>query len=301
MVVSGLIGGVAIGAFWPSGGPLEGGALREGLGDGGAGLRDASGGVGGAVEGGDARGAEVLGASAVPGEERGHLAPEQVLALFERVSKLKNETRKRLLAYRLASELGTEQIQEAVQLAKEDLEHGERIPMRALAQRWAELDPRGAAAKGLEMGVHSLFSTAVSAWAKKEPGAPLAWALAQPSEERVEALRLMLSEKILAQQDLEKLVLESARTGDGRLRDLMPFATMRLADSNPMGALHAASSLEDAATRTRTLTMVMGRVAAVDPELGRSWLRSQTAMPEEQRTVLERVLATPRTGTRRGP
>jgi hypothetical protein len=79
-------------------------------------------------------------------------------------------------------------------------------------------------------------------------------------------------------------------------RQIFPFATSRLSETNPQGALHAASSIEDTELRQRTLVMVMARLAQSSPEAGKTWLAAQQNLPPEQRQQLEQVLANPRSG-----
>jgi hypothetical protein len=108
--------------------------------------------------------------------------------------------------------------------------------------------------------------------------------------------------KLLDQPQLEKLVMNAGSSESNEMRtQIFPFATSRLAETNPKGALHAASSVEDGDLRQRSLLMVMSRLAQTAPEEGRAWLASQQDIPIEQKQQLEQVLNNPRAGgARRG-
>lgn len=232
----------------------------------------------------------------------GKLPPEKLIALFAKVSNLRSETRKYILAYRLASQMELGQIEGALQSALQDLSDGDYVTTRALARRWVELDPKAAAAKALETKQQHLMIPVMESWARIEPAGPLAWALQQDPGARADAVRPLLMNRLLDQTQLQKLVLNAAASdSDEMRRQIFPFATSRLAETNPQGALHAASSIEDADVRQRTLVLVMGRLAQSAPEVAKTWLAAQQNLPPEQKQQLEQVLANPRsTGGRRG-
>jgi hypothetical protein len=230
----------------------------------------------------------------------GKLPPEKLIALFEKVSNLRSETRKYILAYRLASQLELDQIEGALKAALQDLSDGDYVTTRALARRWAELDPKAAASKALETKQQHLVLPLMESWTRMDPAAPLAWALQQEPAARADAVRPLLMGRLLDQTQLEKLVMNAGGSdSDDMRKQIFPFATTRLADTNPQGALHAASSIEDAELRQRTLVMVMSRLAQNAPDLGRAWLASQQNIPPEQKQQLEQVLANSKGNGRR--
>jgi hypothetical protein len=233
----------------------------------------------------------------------GKLPPEKLIALFSKVSNLRSETRKYILAYRLASQMELGQIEGALQAAMQDLSDGDYVTTRALARRWVELDPNAAASKALETKQQHLMIPVMESWSRTDPAAPLHWALQQDAASRADAVRPLLMGRLLDQAQLEKLVINaSGSDSDDMRRQIFPFATSRLAETNPQGALHAASSLEDAELRQRTLVMVMSRLAQNAPEVGKAWLASQQNLPPEQKQQLEQVLSNPRNGGgNRGP
>lgn len=227
----------------------------------------------------------------------GKLPPEKLIALFAKVSNLRSETRKYILAYRLASQMELGQIESALQSALQDLNDGDYVTTRALARRWVELDPKAAAAKALETKQQHLMLPVMESWSRMEPAGPLTWALQQDPSARPDAVRPLLMNRLLDQTQLQKLVLNAgASDSDEMRRQIFPFATSRLSETNPQGALHAASSIEDTELRQRTLVMVMARLAQSSPEAGKTWLAAQQNLPPEQRQQLEQVLANPRSG-----
>ena len=232
----------------------------------------------------------------------GKLPPEKLIALFEKVSNLRSDTRKYILAYRLASQMELPQVEEALKSALQDLSDGDYVTTRALARRWTELDPKGAAAKALETKQQHLMIPVMESWTRMDPAGPLAWALQQDPAARAEAVRPLLMGKLLDQPQLEKLVMNAGGSESNDMRSqIFPFATARLAETNPKGALHAASSIEDGDLRQRSLLMVMSRLSQTAPEEGRAWLASQQNIPVEQKQQLEQILNNPRAiGGRRG-
>jgi hypothetical protein len=231
------------------------------------------------------------------------LPPEKLIALFGKVSNLRSETRKYILAYRLASQMEIGQIEGALKAALQDLSDGDYVTTRALARRWVELDPNAAAAKALETKQQHLVIPVMESWSRMDPAAPLSWALQQDPSARADAVRPLLMGRLLDQTQLQKLVMNAGGSeSDDMRRQIFPFATARLSEVNPQGALHAASSIDDADLRQRTLVMVMSRLGQSAPDAGRAWLASQQDLPPEQRQQLEQVLANPRSGGgRRGP
>lgn len=232
----------------------------------------------------------------------GKLPPQKLISLFEKVSNLRSDTRKYILAYRLASQMELPQVEEALKSALQDLSDGDYVTTRALARRWTELDPKGAAAKAIETKQQHLMIPVMESWTRMDPAGPLAWALQQDPATRAEAVRPLLMGKLLDQPQLEKLVMNAGSSESNEMRtQIFPFATSRLAETNPKGALHAASSVEDGDLRQRSLLMVMSRLAQTAPEEGRAWLASQQDIPIEQKQQLEQVLNNPRAGgARRG-
>jgi hypothetical protein len=231
----------------------------------------------------------------------GKLPPEKLIELFQKVSGLKSDSRKYILAYRLASQMEAGQIEGALKAAMQDLSDGDYVTTRALARRWAELDPKAAAAKAIETKQQHLVVPVMEAWSRLDPAGPLSWALQQEPAARADAVRPLLMGRMLDPQQLEKLVMNAGTSeNDEMKRQVFPFATARLAESNPSGALHAASGMDDAELRQRTLTMVLGRLGQSAPEVAKQWIASQINLTPEQKQQYEQALANPRGSWRGG-
>ncbi len=298
----GLCGGVALGTLLPADAERAfsnangTSAATRGQGESlGGGLRPTTG-VSSATDGDPETSLSTRGSDSL-----GKLPPEKIIALFERVSKLKSESRKYILAYRLASQMELGQIEGALKAALEDLSDGDYVTTRALARRWAELDPKAAAAKALETKQQHMVIPVMEAWSRLDPAGPLSWALQQDPSARVDAIRPLLMGRLLEPAQLEKLVMNAGSSdSDEMRRQIFPFATASLSESNPQGALHAASSIEDADLRQRTLSMVLGRLGQTAPDVGKAWIASQPDLTPEQRQQWEQALTNPRGGFRRG-
>lgn len=227
-------------------------------------------------------------------ESLSKLPPEKLVAIFERLSNLKSDSRKYSLAYRLASQMEAGQIEAALEAALKDLSDGDYVTTRAIARRWAEIDPKAAAAKAIESKQVHLIWPVLESWSRMDPKAPLQWALQQDPAHQADALRPLLTGRLLDETQLEKLVVQAADSSSEEMRhQIFPYATGRLAEVNPSGALHVASHIDENATRQKTLSMVMSKVAQRSPEVGRAWLESQQNLPPQERAVYLKMLGMP--------
>ncbi len=227
-------------------------------------------------------------------ESLAHLPPEKLLAIFERLSNLKSDSRKYSLAYRLASQMEAGQIESALEAALKDLSDGDYVTTRAIARRWAEIDPKAAAAKAISSKQVHLIWPILESWSRMDPQAPLKWALEQDPAHQAEALRPLLTGRLLDESQLEKLVVRAADSSSEEMRlQIFPYATGRLAEVNPNGALHVASHIDEQAIRQKTLSMVMSKVAQRSPDVGRAWLESQQNLPPQERAVYLKMLGMP--------
>ena len=164
-------------------------------------------------------------------EPLGKLPPEKLLAIFERLSNLKSDSRKYSLAYRLASQMEADQIEAALDAALKDLSDGDYVTTRAIARRWAEIDPKAAAAKAIDSKQVHLIWPILESWSRMDPQAPLKWALEQDPAHQAEALRPLLTGRLLDESQLEKLVVRAADSSSEEMRlQIFPHATGRLAE-----------------------------------------------------------------------
>lgn len=220
------------------------------------------------------------------------LSPERLVELFGRVSRLKSESRKYILAYRLAGFLAAEQIQAALKAAKEDLADGDYVTMRALARRWAEIDPKAAVKTGLESQQMHLFYPALESWSHMEPNAPMRWALEQDSEQRLKTLQALMGNRLLDQGQLEELVARASNSDHEDLRQqVLPAATLHLSETAPGNALFAAGSIDDPQLRERTLRLLLTRISRTAPEVGQAWITAQKDLSSEMREQYRAILA----------
>lgn len=296
IVSAGLCSGVALGVLLPRD-PGEAPKSRETAGSAALGKPqgETSSGVPGPQSPLEAENKELRGIGADTDTQIAEMSQERIIALFEKLSNLRSDSRKYVLAYRLASKMGASQIEGALQVALQDLSDGDYVTTRALARRWVELDPQKAAAGALASKQQHLVVPVLEAWSRMDPAGPLDWALKQEPAIRADAVRPLLMGRLLDQPQLEKLVLNAGSSNDEEMRkQVFPFATARLSESNPAGALHAASGMDDPDLAQRTVMMVLGRLGQSDPAAGKAWIASQTNLSPEQKQQYEQALSSPR-------
>lgn len=293
IVGAGLCGGVALGVLLPREAAISAkdGRTLSNLGQQGS--------MGEPVKGGEAPteagSKELRGVGSDTITQIAEMPPEKIISLFEKLSNLRSESRKYVLAYRLASKMEASQIEGALQAALQDLSDGDYVTTRALARRWVELDPQKAASSALASKQQHLVVPVLEAWSRLDPAGPLEWALKQEPATRADAVRPLLMGRLLDQPQLEKLVLNAGSSNDEEMRrQVFPFAAARLSESNPSGALHAASGMDDPELAQRTVMMVLGRLGQSDPTAGKAWIASQTNLSPELKQQYEQALASPR-------
>ena len=293
IVGAGLCGGVALGVLLPREGAKDkdGAAALSTETPAGSALAATTSGA----PANEAAKKELLGVGADTNAQISAMSQERIIALFEKLSNLKSESRKYVLAYRLASQMGPDQIEGALQAALQDLSDGDYVTTRALARRWVELDPKKAASNALASKQQHLVVPVLEAWSRMDPAGPLDWALNQEEAKRADAVRPLLMGRLLNQPQLEKLVMKAGSSDNEEMRrQVFPFATARLAESNPTGALHAASGMDDPELAQRTVMLVLGRLGQNDPAAGKAWIASQSNLSPELKQQYEQALANPR-------
>ena len=293
IVGAGLCGGVALGVLLPREGAKdkEGAAALSTETPAGSALAATTSGA----PADEAAKKELLGVGADTNAQISAMSQERIIALFEKLSNLKSESRKYVLAYRLASQMGLDQIEGALQAALQDLSDGDYVTTRALARRWVELDPKKAASNALASKQQHLVVPVLEAWSRMDPAGPLDWALNQEEAKRADAVRPLLMGRLLNQPQLEKLVMKAGSSDNEEMRrQVFPFATARLAESNPTGALHAASGMDDPELAQRTVMLVLGRLGQNDPAAGKAWIASQSNLSPELKQQYEQAVANQR-------
>ena len=293
IVGAGLCGGVALGVLLPREGAKDkdGAAALSTETPAGSALAATTSGA----PANEAAKKELLGVGADTNAQISAMSQERIIALFEKLSNLKSESRKYVLAYQLASQMGPDQIEGALQAALQDLSDGDYVTTRALARRWVELDPKKAASNALASKQQHLVVPVLEAWSRMDPAGPLDWALNQEEAKRADAVRPLLMGRLLNQPQLEKLVMKAGSSDNEEMRrQVFPFATARLAESNPTGALHAASGMDDPELAQRTVMLVLGRLGQNDPAKGKAWIASQSNLSPELKQQYEQEVANQR-------
>jgi hypothetical protein len=237
-----------------------------------------------------------------PGADSGggtaQLTPEKLLEVFDRVSNLKSDSRKYVATYRLVSQMGSAEMEKALEIALVDWkESQDYTTTRAVARRWADLDPQSAVKKGVDLKNYHILQPALETWLKTEPGEPLKWALQQDAPTQAAVIRQMLEMRTdFNGKQVEQLVIAASDSPHEIIRStILPQATARLAEQNPAAALHAAENLPDSAARTQMISSLMARLGKTQPDVAASWLSSQANLPVAERKTYEKILRAVRT------
>jgi hypothetical protein len=118
------------------------------------------------------------------------------------------------------------------------------------------------------------------------------WALGEEPEVRSKTLRALLNGHLLDQNQLQDLVARASNSDSPDLRQqVLPTATMRLAEKDPGNALFAAGSIDDPQLREQTLRLVLTRVARSAPEVGNAWINAQKDLTPELREQYQAIVA----------
>jgi hypothetical protein len=292
LVPLGLVAGVAIGALTPSsskqlGREVEGArpTSAEGAAVSTADLPGETG-ADGEIDGELFRGAESGGPAT-------QISPEKLLEVFDRVSNLRSESRKYMAAYRLVSQLGLEQMEKAMELALVDWnDNKDYSTTRAVARRWADLDPAAVVKKGVELKNYHVLQPAMETWLKTDPAEPLKWALKQDPETQLGAIKQMMEIRAdFKGKQVEQLVMAAADSPvEGMRTTIFPMAVIRMGEENPMAALHAAENASTPAARQQLMSTLLQRLGKTQPDAAGAWLSSQTNLPAAERKVYEGIL-----------
>jgi hypothetical protein len=220
------------------------------------------------------------------------LTPEKLLEVFDRVSNLKSDARKYVAAYRLVSQMGLGEMEKAMEIALVDWKDSQDYTTtRAVARRWADLDPRAAVKMGVDSKNYHIMQPALETWLKTEPNEPLKWALQQDASTQAAVIRQMLEMRAdFNGKQVEQLVIAAADSPHEIMRTFLPQATARLAEQNPAAALHAAENLPTGTQRTQMISSLMARLGKTQPAVAANWLSSQANLPPAERSTYEKIL-----------
>lgn len=224
------------------------------------------------------------------------LSPEKLLQVFDRVSNLKSDARKYAVAYRLVNQLGLDQMEQALEIALSDLkDHSDYTTTRAVARRWADMDPKAIVSKGLESKNFHIIQPAMETWVKTDQKEPLKWALQQAPDAQAIALKQLLEFRSdFKGKQVEQMVIAAAESPHESIRNtILPLATSRMAEENPVGALHVVEQLPQSASRQQMISNLLIRVGKTQPEVAVKWLSSQTILTPAERQNYEKILRIP--------
>lgn len=223
------------------------------------------------------------------------LSPEKLMEVFDRVSNLKSDARKYAVVYRLVSQMDLDQLGKAMEVALADWqEKKDYSTTRAVARRWADLDPQTVVAKGATLKNYHILQPALETWLKTSPEEPLKWALQQDATVQVDVIKHMLEMRSdFKGKQIEQLVMAAADSPNEAMRsNIFPLATARLADENPRGALHAVENLPQSPYRQQVTSNLLVRIAKTQPDVAKTWLSSQANLSAPERQVYEKILKT---------
>jgi hypothetical protein len=146
--------------------------------------------------------------------------------------------------------------------------------------------------KGAELKNYHVLQPALETWVKTDPSEPLKWALQQDGETQVAVVRQMLEFKSdFKGKQIERLVMAAADSPIEAMRNsIFPIATARLAEENPMAALHAAENAATAPARQQMVSAILSRMVKTQPDAAAQWLSGQANLAPAERQIYEKIL-----------
>ena len=220
---------------------------------------------------------------------------DRLVPLFQRATKLKNETKQYAVTYQLASLMGVKELDGAMEAAMADAKKGDTVAIRALARRWAEIDPGGAARKALETKSEAFAYPLIQSWKQMSPNGPYEWARNLPQTEQAAAFKMLLNSRGIAAPEAEKvfgLATAALRTAspDAAQKDLAVRSLRAVSAASPEKAAHLASGLPDPALRTQELQAAAAGWARKDEAGARLWIQSSPGLQPKDREDLLKTL-----------
>ena len=285
-----LAGGVVLGALWPSTPSQPSNPGTE--------MAEESVGVAqrfakGKGASGDAKGVAGFQANGTGGGRS--IPSERLVPLFQRATKLKNETKQYAVTYQLASLMGVKELEAAMESALADVKKGDTVAVRALARRWAEIDPGGAALRALEMKNDAFAYPLVQSWKQMSPNGPYEWAKGLPASEQTAAFKMLLNQRALGAPEAEKVFGVAAaglRSGsdDPAQKDIAVRSLRAVSAAAPDKAAQLATGLPDPALRTQELQAATAGWARKDEAGAAMWIKSSPSLNPKDREDLTKTL-----------
>lgn len=222
---------------------------------------------------------------------------ERLVPLFQRATKLKNETKQYAVTYQLASLMGVKELDSAMEAAMADAKKGDTVAIRALARRWAEIDPGGAAQRALETKSEAFAYPLIQSWKQMTPSGPYEWARNLPQTEQAAAFKMLLNSRGIDAPDAEKvfsLASSSLRNAnpDPAQKDLAVRSLRAVSAASPDKAAQLATGLPDAALRTQELQAATAGWARRDEAGARLWIQNSPGLNPKDREELLKTLQT---------
>ncbi len=286
-----LGGGIVLGALLPptrhEPGTPGSGATAE------AGTVASAGGGRGSGKAGEGRGVAGFHTSTAGAAKT--IPSDRLVPLFQRATKLKNETKQYAVTYQLASLMGVKELDGAMEAAMADAKKGDTVAIRALARRWAEIDPGGAARKALETKSEAFAYPLIQSWKQMSPNGPYEWARNLPQTEQAAAFKMLLNSRGIAAPEAEKvfgIAAAALRTAnpDAAQKDIAVRSLRAVSAASPEKAAHLASGLPDPALRTQELQAAAAGWARKDEAGARLWIQSSPGLQPKDREDLLKTL-----------
>ncbi len=190
--------------------------------------------------------------------ENNSRTPQQAIDAISTAFQEKSDLRRFLAIYEAVSELGKDDLAEALGRARTE---NNAIAIRALERRWAEVDPVGAAKAWAEGKTQPLGDAFFSAWAKSNPASALRWFSGLEDGDIKNQSRALILNQV-AKSDPQRALDFANQLPEGKDQSqLITQALATLGAKDPNEALAAAQRLPEGASRKAGLDAVVTQIA----------------------------------------
>ena len=191
----------------------------------------------------------------------GTRTPLQTMDAISAAYAEKSDLRRFLGIYEAVSELGKDDIAEALARARTE---DNAIAVRALERRWAEVDPLGAVKAWTDGNGKPPGDAFFTAWAKSNPTSALRWFSSLEDGDFKNQTRTLILERV-AKTDPQRALDYANQMPQGQDQNQLvarALAVMGVKDSDE--ALAAANRLPEGSSRKAGLDSVVGQIAATN-------------------------------------
>jgi hypothetical protein len=193
----------------------------------------------------------------------GTRTPVQTMDAITTAYAEKSDLRRFLGIYEAASELGKDDVAEALARARAE---DNPIAVRALERRWAEVDPLGAVKAWTEGKAQPLGDAFFTAWAKSNPASALRWFSTLDDGDFKNQTRTLILERV-AKTDPQRALDFANQMPEGQDQNqLVTKALASMGAKSPEEALAAANRLPEGPGRKAGLDSVVGQIASTNLE-----------------------------------